>query len=201
MRQPTRPGKRSAGSIPFWAVISNDAYHGRRLTDQQLAAFLKSGADHVDDIWRSCRRVFGDDFAPRRVLDFGCGVGRVTLPLARRVDAVVAIDIADSMLAVARELLEHHGVANVEPREERRHAVSDTRPVRPRSLRHRAAAHSAGSWIEAGQASRRARRRRGRRRAPRSLPQPFRAVSRWRASRTGCSLPYAIDTGACRRSR
>ena len=99
---------------PYWAVISNDAYHGRRLTDQQLAAFLKSGADHVDDIWRSCRRVFGDDFAPRRVLDFGCGVGRVTLPLARRVDAVVAIDIADSMLAVARELLERHGVTNVE---------------------------------------------------------------------------------------
>jgi 2-polyprenyl-3-methyl-5-hydroxy-6-metoxy-1,4-benzoquinol methylase len=44
--------------------------------------------------------VFGDDFAPRRVLDFGCGVGRVTLPLARRVDAVVAIDIADSMLSL-----------------------------------------------------------------------------------------------------
>ena len=99
---------------PYWAVISNDAFHGRRLTDQQLAAFLKSGADHVDDIWRSCRRVFGDDFAPRRVLDFGCGVGRVTLPLAHRVDAVVAIDIADSMLAVARELLERDGVTNVE---------------------------------------------------------------------------------------
>ena len=94
---------------PYWAVISNDAYHGRRLTDQQLAAFLKSGADHVDDIWRTCRRLFGDDFAPRRVLDFGCGVGRVTLPLARRVDAVVAIDIADSMLSVARELLERNG--------------------------------------------------------------------------------------------
>jgi 2-polyprenyl-3-methyl-5-hydroxy-6-metoxy-1,4-benzoquinol methylase len=99
---------------PYWAVISNDAYHGRRLTDQQLAAFLKSGADHVDDIWRSCQRVFGDDFAPRRVLDFGCGVGRVTLPLARRVDAVVAIDIAESMLSIARELLERNAVTNVQ---------------------------------------------------------------------------------------
>jgi len=99
---------------PYWAVISNDAYHGRRLTDQQLAAFLKSGADHVDDIWRTCRRLFGDDFAPRRVLDFGCGVGRVTLPLARRVDAVVAFDVAESMLSVARELLEQNAVANVQ---------------------------------------------------------------------------------------
>jgi 2-polyprenyl-3-methyl-5-hydroxy-6-metoxy-1,4-benzoquinol methylase len=99
---------------PYWAVISNDAYHGQRLTDQQLAAFLKSGSDHVDDIWRTCRHEFGDGFAPRRVLDFGCGVGRVALPLARRVDSVVAIDIADSMLSVARELLERHAVTNVQ---------------------------------------------------------------------------------------
>jgi 2-polyprenyl-3-methyl-5-hydroxy-6-metoxy-1,4-benzoquinol methylase len=99
---------------PYWAVISNDAYHGQRLTDQQLAAFLKSGADHVDDVWRMCRHEFGDDFAPRRVLDFGCGVGRVTLPLARRVDSVVAIDIADSMLSVARELLQQNAVTNVQ---------------------------------------------------------------------------------------
>jgi len=99
---------------PYWAVISNDAYHGQRLTDQQLAAFLKSGSDHVDDIWRICRHEFGDGFAPRRVLDFGCGVGRVTLPLARRVESVVAIDIADSMLSVARELLERHTVPNVQ---------------------------------------------------------------------------------------
>ena len=98
---------------PYWAVISDDAYRGRRLTDQQLAAFLKSGADHVDDIWRTCRGLFGNDFAPRRVLDFGCGVGRVSLPLAGRVDSVVAVDVADSMLAVARELLDRNGAANV----------------------------------------------------------------------------------------
>jgi len=99
---------------PYWAVISDDAYHGRRLTEPQLATFLKSGADHVDDIWRTCRRVFGEEFAPRRVLDFGCGVGRVTMPLARRVDSVVAVDIADSMLSVARELLDRNGVDNVQ---------------------------------------------------------------------------------------
>lgn len=99
---------------PYWAVISNDAYRGRHLSDEQLASFLKSGADHVDDVWRTCRRIFGNDFAPRRVLDFGCGVGRVTLPLAGRVDSVVGVDIADSMLSLARALLDRHSVANVQ---------------------------------------------------------------------------------------
>jgi SAM-dependent methyltransferase len=37
-----------------------------------------------------------------RALDFGCGAGRLTLPLADRFGAVVGVDIAPSMLALAR---------------------------------------------------------------------------------------------------
>jgi 2-polyprenyl-3-methyl-5-hydroxy-6-metoxy-1,4-benzoquinol methylase len=99
---------------PYWAVISDDAYRGTRLTDAQLTTFLQSGEDHVEDIWRICRRAFGDGFAPRRALDFGCGVGRIALPLARRVECVVAVDVADSMLSIARELLDRSGAANVQ---------------------------------------------------------------------------------------
>jgi hypothetical protein len=179
---------------PYWAVISNDAYRGRRLTDQQLAAFLKSGADHVDDFWRTCRRLFGDDFAPRRVLDFGCGVGRVTLPLCPPRRRVVGIDIADSMLSVARELLERNAVQRA-ARERRCHAVSDTRPVRPRAFRHRAAAHSAGPWTDAGQASRQLAGDTGVV-APRAHYNRSRG-RRWRASRTGWSLlPRSIPARA-----
>jgi len=99
---------------PYWAVISDDAYRAETFSGERLAAFLKTGEDDVDRMWRTCRLVFGADFAPRRVLDFGCGVGRVALPLARRVANVVAADAADSMLSIARDVLARHGVGNVQ---------------------------------------------------------------------------------------
>lgn len=44
----------------------------------------------------------GVSFAKRKALDFGCGVGRVTQPLARYFDQVWGIDIAPSMIELAR---------------------------------------------------------------------------------------------------
>ena len=52
-------------------------------------------------------------FAPRRALDFGCGVGRLLIPLARRCDEVTGVDISSSMLAEARRNCDAAGVNNV----------------------------------------------------------------------------------------
>jgi len=52
-----------------------------------------------------------------RVLDAGCGPGRVTLPAAVRVGpagAVVAVDVQPAMLARLRERLATHRLTNVE---------------------------------------------------------------------------------------
>ena len=51
-----------------------------------------------------------------RVLDAGCGPGRITLPAARRVGptgAVVALDIQEAMLQRVRQKLDAQGVTNV----------------------------------------------------------------------------------------
>lgn len=57
------------------------------------------------------------DVAPgMRVLDVGCGPGRVTLPAARRVGAngeVVALDVQPAMLRRVQQKLEMEGVTNV----------------------------------------------------------------------------------------
>ena len=46
-------------------------------------------------------------------LDIGAGGGRYALPLARRVQEVVAIDPSAAMLEVLREDMNEHGIANV----------------------------------------------------------------------------------------
>jgi len=56
---------------------------------------------------------------PKQVVaDIGCGPGFFTLPLARRLTEgqVVALDIADEMLAVVRDKVAQAGLSNVEVR-------------------------------------------------------------------------------------
>jgi len=44
-----------------------------------------------------------------RVMDFGCGVGRLTLALAKNFRQVEAVDVSASHLAVAREAIARSG--------------------------------------------------------------------------------------------
>jgi SAM-dependent methyltransferase len=53
-------------------------------------------------------------FMPRRMLDFGCGVGRVLLPASRFVQRAVGVDVSASMLAEARRNCERDQLGNVE---------------------------------------------------------------------------------------
>jgi SAM-dependent methyltransferase len=46
------------------------------------------------------------------VLDLGCGTGQLSLPLARRVRAVVGVDPEPDMLLLARRSAEDQGIAN-----------------------------------------------------------------------------------------
>jgi SAM-dependent methyltransferase len=100
---------------PYWAVLTHDEFRGAVATDRdRLNAFLESGREHVDRIWGAIETAHGGPFSPGRALDFGCGVGRVAIPLAARCGSVVGVDVADSMLARARELADRLGARNVQ---------------------------------------------------------------------------------------
>jgi SAM-dependent methyltransferase len=78
------------------------------------AAFFASGEQDIAATLARVRAMVGADFHPARALDFGCGVGRLTIPLARESRHVVAVDISPTMLAAARAHCAERDVTNVE---------------------------------------------------------------------------------------
>jgi SAM-dependent methyltransferase len=98
---------------PYYGVLAQPEFRRERLSDDAIAQFFASGEAHVEAVLRLVRDHLVPDFAPRRVLDIGCGVGRLTIPLARRAREVVGVDVSSGMLEEARRTCDRLGVTNV----------------------------------------------------------------------------------------
>lgn len=98
---------------PYFGAITKYRYHRDQLNDANREDFFDSGAKHVDAVFKAIRQHLCNDFAPRRALDFGCGPGRLLVPLAERCGEVVGVDVSDSMLAEARRNCEQRDLYNV----------------------------------------------------------------------------------------
>lgn len=99
---------------PYFAVITDPKYRVNQITQEAKKEFFDSGRWHVGYVLDSCRRYVDPAFAPRRALDFGCGVGRIALPLAEQVEAVVGVDVSPAMLAEAQRNASEQRRGNVE---------------------------------------------------------------------------------------
>lgn len=97
-----RDWERFGQTDPYYGVLSEERYRGGSISGGDRTAFFRSGRDHVDRMFSIIRAHLDVGFAPKRALDFGCGVGRVLVPLAERCDQVTGIDISASMLAEAK---------------------------------------------------------------------------------------------------
>jgi SAM-dependent methyltransferase len=94
-----------ATSDPHWAVLSAT---GTRGGGWDLDAFFAQGVDEIGQAQVRLARL-GLDVKPGRALDFGCGVGRLSQPLARWFDRCDGVDIAPSMVERARRLDDSDG--------------------------------------------------------------------------------------------
>lgn len=87
---------------PLWAVLTNPEL---RDGGWDLDEFLATGEPAIDGIVKLVANrelTLGD-----RVLDFGCGVGRLSNALAGHVTSVVGVDIAASMIDHAKRINRH----------------------------------------------------------------------------------------------
>src|SRR5215207_2387368 len=93
---------------PLWAVLTAPDKQGNRWTVDE---FLQTGRDEIAQLMAYLTSL-GVTAKRRRALDFGCGAGRLTYALADWFESVVGLDIAPSMIEVARKL--HAGVPGVD---------------------------------------------------------------------------------------
>jgi SAM-dependent methyltransferase len=84
---------------PMWAIASTPE---KRFGGWDEEAFAQSGERKVARLLKRLDAL-GLPERRERALDFGCGVGRLTRPLAGEFEEVIGVDIAPAMVEQARE--------------------------------------------------------------------------------------------------
>jgi len=96
-----RHWERFARTDPYWAILTDPTRrHGRWREDEFFATGRAMVTEHLARLEREgfvCQR--------RRVLDFGCGVGRLSRALGETFAEVTGVDVSEEMLALAHK---HH---------------------------------------------------------------------------------------------
>lgn len=107
---------------PHWSVLVSDAFLQQNLA-ANIEAFYEAGRSDVNGLVSFATRGGVTPAKTARVLDFGCGVGRLSLALAERFESVTGVDVSPGHLRLARERAAERNVDNV--RFEQVRAVDD----------------------------------------------------------------------------
>src|ERR1700742_1587300 len=98
---------------PYFGVFSTDEFRGRNLNEATLKEFFNSGETQIDEILQTTRLHVNAEMATGAALDFGCGVGRLVLPLAKRFDSATGVDISSDYCDEAKRNCDQRGISNV----------------------------------------------------------------------------------------
>lgn len=112
IRDTDRDWSKVAEENPYWGVLSEEQFRGTELSPEDTARFYASGQKFFDDLLGFVRHHIAPGFKVRRGLDFGCGVGRLLIPLARNAEAAVGVDVAPRMLELTTQNLRAAGITN-----------------------------------------------------------------------------------------
>jgi SAM-dependent methyltransferase len=85
---------------PLWAILSDPQ---KQRGKWQLEDFFRTGEEEIARLMQDCETLK----LPRkrqRVIDFGCGIGRLTRALSRYFSECHGVDISQSMVETARRL-------------------------------------------------------------------------------------------------
>jgi SAM-dependent methyltransferase len=100
-------------TAPHWSVLTAAEYKPESIAENE-ARFFASGAGEAELVQAVLARAGRSAAEFRSAAEYGCGVGRITMHLARLFPRVQALDISPPHLAVAREVLSREGIGNVD---------------------------------------------------------------------------------------
>lgn len=103
---------------PYWAVLTDSRYRQDKqgkLDEEARAAFFASGESHIRRMLSVLAAHFGFELGDEDCCaDFGSGVGRLLIPMARRCRRAIGFDISPTMRMLCLENALEHGVAHIE---------------------------------------------------------------------------------------
>jgi 2-polyprenyl-3-methyl-5-hydroxy-6-metoxy-1,4-benzoquinol methylase len=102
-------------SEPYWSVLtSNEKFLTSNLTEENKQLFFKTGDLHIESVIKIIKKYIDPKYSIKRALDFGCGVGRLVIPLSKIANNVTGIDVSESMLKETKNNCESRSINNVE---------------------------------------------------------------------------------------
>ena len=99
---------------PYFGVLTADRFRKENLDEAALRDFFASGEDHVAHILEISTRYVAPSLTMKSAVDFGCGVGRLVLPLARHFDHATGVDISEDYIAEAMRNCAKHNIINID---------------------------------------------------------------------------------------
>ncbi len=97
---------------PYRAVLFEEKYK-RASLEKHVSSFFESGELYSESLLRKLKLLY-PELSLDTAVDFGCGVARLTIPLARRFRKVIGVDISAEMLKEAANNCVKFGISNVE---------------------------------------------------------------------------------------
>ena len=112
-RDTDKDWERIASEEPYWGVLSDDDYRGKAIGPDAMARFKATGEEFVANVFALVEKHLQKGFKPTRALDVGCGVGRLLIPIAKRVREAVGVDVAPTMLKLCEKNAAGAGISNI----------------------------------------------------------------------------------------
>jgi trans-aconitate methyltransferase len=98
---------------PYLKTVKTlDPYKLDPTLGRDIEAYFESGERYLLDLFEAIRRHIAPDFKPGVAVDFGCSVGRVAIPLARRCQSLIGLDVSPDALGEAQRNAIRFGTTN-----------------------------------------------------------------------------------------